>query len=352
MPLPQTDLLQMYRTMLLIRRFEEKATEFFLNGQIRGSFHPCIGQEGTAVAAVAALRRDDYMTCTYRGHGHAIAKGLDPKEAMAELLGKRTGCSKGKGGSMHFTDPSVGLLGENAIVGAGIPIAVGAALSAQMDRTDRVAMTFFGDGTVNQGVFAEALNLAVIWKLPVVLFCENNLYSEMTPIRDTVATPQITDRAIGYGMRAVRVDGYDPIATYEATLDAVERARRGEGPTFIEAMTYRLVGHMIGDNEVYRTKAEVAEWRARDMIVTFPQRWSASSACHPRRSPRSRPTSRARWPRSSVSPRRARGPTRTRWRRMCGRDAWCCIVRIPYCCIPFGLIRHSSFVIRRIPVRY
>ena len=272
MPLSQTDLLQMYRTMLLIRRFEEKATEFFLNGQIRGSFHPCIGQEGTAVAAVAALRRDDYMTCTYRGHGHAIAKGLDPKEAMAELLGKRTGCSKGKGGSMHFTDPSVGLLGENAIVGAGIPIAVGAALSAQMDRTDRVAMTFFGDGTVNQGVFAEALNLAVIWKLPVVLFCENNLYSEMTPIRDTVATPQITDRAVGYGMRAVRVDGYDPIATYEATLDAVERARRGEGPTFIEAMTYRLVGHMIGDNEVYRTKAEVAEWRARDMIVTFPQR--------------------------------------------------------------------------------
>ena len=263
MPLSQTDLLQMYRTMLLIRRFEEKATEFFLNGQIRGSFHPCIGQEGTAVGAVAALRRDDYMTCTYRGHGHAIAKGLDPKEAMAELLGKRTGCSKGKGGSMHFTDPSVGLLGENAIVGAGIPIAVGAALSAQMDRTDRVAMTFFGDGTVNQGVFAEALNLAVIWKLPVVLFCENNLYSEMTPIRDTVATPQITDRAVGYGMRAVRVDGYDPIATYEATLDAVERARRGEGPTFIEAMTYRLVGHMIGDNEVYRTKAEVAEWRAR-----------------------------------------------------------------------------------------
>jgi pyruvate dehydrogenase E1 component alpha subunit len=221
------------------------------------------------------------MTCTYRGHGHAIAKGLDPKEAMAELLGKRTGCSKGKGGSMHFTDPRVGLLGENAIVGAGIPIAVGAALSAQMDRTDRVAMTFFGDGTVNQGVFAEALNLAVIWKLPAVLFCENNLYSEMTPIRDTVATPHITDRAAGYGMRAVRVDGYDPIATYEVTLDAVERARRGEGPTFIEAMTYRLVGHMIGDNEVYRTKAEVAEWRQRDMIVTFPQRLVAEFGAAP-----------------------------------------------------------------------
>ena len=229
MALTQTDLLRMYRTMLLIRRFEEQATEFFLNGQIRGSFHPCIGQEGTAVGAVAALRRDDYMTCTYRGHGHAIAKGLDPKEAMAELLGKRTGCSKGKGGSMHFTDPSVGLLGENAIVGAGVPIAVGAALTAQMDRTGRVAMTFFGDGAVNQGAFAEALNLAAIWKLPVVFFCENNLYSEMTPIQDTVATPQITDRAVGFGMRAVRVDGYDPIATYEATLDAVERARAARG---------------------------------------------------------------------------------------------------------------------------
>jgi acetoin:2,6-dichlorophenolindophenol oxidoreductase subunit alpha len=271
MALTQSDLLLMYHTMLLIRRFEERASEFFLAGQIRGSFHPCIGQEATAAGACLALRRDDYMTCTYRGHGQSIAKGLDPKEAMAELLGKRTGCSKGKGSSMHFTDPRVGLLGENAIVGAGTAIAVGAAMTAQMDRTDRVAMTFFGEGAVNQGVVAESLNLAAIWKLPVIFFCENNLYSEMTPIRDTIAAP-LTDRAAAYGIRAVQVDGYDPPAVYETSLEAVERARRGEGPTFIEAMTYRLVGHMIGDSEVYRTKAEVADWRKRDPITAFPQR--------------------------------------------------------------------------------
>jgi acetoin:2,6-dichlorophenolindophenol oxidoreductase subunit alpha len=272
MSLEAGDLLQMYRTMLLIRRFEEKATEFFLAGQIRGSFHPCIGQEATAVGACYALRRDDTMTCTYRGHGQAIAKGLDPREGMAELLGRRTGCSKGKGGSMHFTDPRVGLLGENAIVGAGVAIAAGAALSAQLDHSDRVTLTFFGDGTINQGTFAEALNLAAVWKLPLVLFCENNLYSEMTPIRDMLAIDHLTDRAAGYGVRGVTVDGYDPVAVYETTHEAVERARRGEGPTFIEAMTYRLVGHMIGDSEVYRTKEEVAEWRKRDTLTVFPER--------------------------------------------------------------------------------
>jgi acetoin:2,6-dichlorophenolindophenol oxidoreductase subunit alpha len=272
MPLTQDDLLWMYRTMLLIRRFEEQATQYFMKGQIRGSFHPCIGQEATAVGGCRALRTDDYMTCTYRGHGQAIAKGLDPREAMAELLGKRTGCSKGKGGSMHFTDPRVGLLGENAIVGAGIAIAAGAALSAQLDGVDRVALTFFGDGAVNQGVVHESFNLAAIWHLPVVFFCENNLYSEMTPIRDMVAVPHLADRAAGYGMPGVQVDGYDPIAVYETTSQAVERARRGEGPTFIEAMTYRLVGHMIGDTEPYRTREEVAQWRARDSVQTFPQR--------------------------------------------------------------------------------
>ena len=195
MALTTTDLLQMYRTMLLIRRFEERATQYFLNGQIRGSFHPCIGQEATAVGACAALRRDDYMTCTYRGHGQSIAKGLDPNAAMAELLGRRTGCSQGKGGSMHYTDPSIGLLGENAIVGVGVPIAVGAALTAQLDKTDQVALTFFGDGAVNQGVFLETMNLAVIWKLPVIFFCENNLYSEMTPIRAMVGPERLIERA-------------------------------------------------------------------------------------------------------------------------------------------------------------
>jgi pyruvate dehydrogenase E1 component alpha subunit len=212
------------------------------------------------------------MTCTYRGHGQALGKGLDPKEAMAELLGRRTGCSKGKGGSMHFTDPDVGLLGENAIVGAGAPIAVGAALSAQLNGTDQVAITFFGDGAVNQGVFAEALNLAGIWNAPVIFFCENNLYSEMTPIREMVKLERLVDRAAGFGVAAVTVDGYDVLDVYEVTLEAVERARGGGGPTFIEAMTYRLVGHMIGDTEPYRTQAEVAQWQARDPILTFPQR--------------------------------------------------------------------------------
>ncbi len=272
MTLEHADLRQMYKMMLLIRRFEEKCVEFYKNGEIRGSLHPCIGQEATAVGACAALRRDDYMTCTYRGHGQALAKGLDPKEAMAELLGRRTGCSQGKGGSMHFTDPAVGLLGENAIVGAGVPIAVGAALTAKLDHSGRVAITFFGDGAVNQGAFLEALNLAAIWQLPIIFFCENNLYSEMTPIKAMVKPEQLIDRAAGFGIRGVRVDGYDPIAVYEVTLAAVEQARRGAGPTFIEAMTYRLFGHMVGDTEPYRTKEEVAEWRKRDSITTFPQR--------------------------------------------------------------------------------
>ena len=266
------ELVQMYRMMLLIRRFEEHCIDLFKNGQIRGSLHPCIGQEATAVGACAALRRDDYMTCTYRGHGQALAKGLDPKAAMAELLGRRSGCSKGKGGSMHFTDPDIGLLGENAIVGAGIPIAVGAARSAQLDKRDRVAITFFGDGAVNQGAFHEALNLAAVWQAPAIFFCENNLYAEMTPIADTVNVDRLTERAAAYGMRAVTVDGYDILAVYETTREAVDRARKGQGPTFIEAMTYRLVGHMIGDTESYRTREEVESWRRRDPIVTFPAR--------------------------------------------------------------------------------
>jgi TPP-dependent pyruvate/acetoin dehydrogenase alpha subunit len=272
MALSQDDLLRMYGMMLLIRRFEEQGVQFFMSGDIRGSFHPCIGQEATAVGACAALRRDDTMTCTYRGHGQSIAKGLDPREAMAELLGRRTGCSKGKGGSMHYTDPNVGLLGENAIVAAGVPIAVGAALTAALDHTGRVALTFFGDGAVNQGVFHEALNLAAIWDLPVIFFCENNLYSEMTPIRTMVKQERLVDRICAYGIATKTVDGYDPVAVYETTLSAVEQARAGGGPTFIEAFTYRLVGHMVGDSEPYRTREEVAGWRERDPIVTFPKR--------------------------------------------------------------------------------
>jgi pyruvate dehydrogenase E1 component alpha subunit len=272
MPLDHADLRRMYRTMLLIRRFEEQAVAFFLSGELRGSLHPCIGQEATAVGAVFPLRRDDYLTCTYRGHGQAIAKGLDPKEGMAELLGRRTGCSQGLGGSMHYTDLRVGLLGENAIVGAGAPIAVGAALRAKLDKTGQVAMSIFGDGAINQGALLEALNLAAAWQAPVIFFCENNLYSEMTPISSMIGTATLAERAAGFGWTTMTVDGYDPIAVYEATSQAVEHARSGGGPVFVEAMTYRLFGHMVGDTEPYRTKEEVAQWRAKDPITTFPQR--------------------------------------------------------------------------------
>ena len=272
MTLSSADLRRMYRTMLLIRRFEEQAVAFFMAGELRGSLHPCIGQEATAVGAVFPLRRDDYLTCTYRGHGQAIAKGLDPKEGMAELLGRRTGCSQGKGGSMHYTDLSVGLLGENAIVGAGAPIAVGAALRAKLDKTGQVAMSVFGDGAINQAALLESLNLAAAWQAPVVFFCENNLYSEMTPISAMIGTTTLAERAAGFGWTTMTVDGYDPIAVYQTTMEAVEHARNGGGPVFIEAMTYRLFGHMVGDTEPYRTKEEVAEWRARDPITAFPQR--------------------------------------------------------------------------------
>src|SRR5215204_3392743 len=202
--------------MLVIRKFEEAIRDLYQQGKIRGSFHPCVGQEATAVGGCWAVRRDDYMTCTYRGHGQAIAKGLSVKAAMAEMLGKVTGCSKGKGGSMHFTDPSVGLLGANAIVAAGIPHAAGAALAAQMQKSNRVALTFFGEGAVNQGVFHETLNLAVIWKLPLVLVCENNLYSEMTPSHETTSIVETFKRAAAYGMPAVQTDGNDVEAMHDA----------------------------------------------------------------------------------------------------------------------------------------
>jgi pyruvate dehydrogenase E1 component alpha subunit len=191
---------------------------------------------------------------------------------MAELLGRRTGCSQGLGGSMHYTDLSVGLLGENAIVGAGAPIAVGAALRAKLDCTGQVAMSIFGDGAINQGALLEALNLAAAWQAPVIFFCENNLYSEMTPISSMIGTATLAERAAGFGWTTMTVDGYDPIAVYEITSQAVAHARSGGGPVFIEAMTYRLFGHMVGDTEPYRTKEEVAQWRAKDPITTFPQR--------------------------------------------------------------------------------
>jgi TPP-dependent pyruvate/acetoin dehydrogenase alpha subunit len=259
MPLTADRLPEAYRQMNVIRKFEEAIRSLYMQGRIRGSFHPCVGQEATAVGACMALRTEDVITCTYRGHGHAIAKGLSVRAAMAEMLGKATGCSQGKGGSMHFTDPKVGLLGANAIVAAGIPHAAGAALAAQMQDKDYVALTFFGEGAVNQGVFHESLNLIAVWKLPVILVCENNLYSEMTPSHETTSPVESYRRAAAYGIHAFQVDGNDVEAMYTAVEDAMARARSGGGPTYIEALTYRLWGHMMGDPEVYRTKEEVAQ---------------------------------------------------------------------------------------------
>jgi pyruvate dehydrogenase E1 component alpha subunit len=272
MPLTPEQLPDAYRQMLIIRKFEEAIRNLYQQGKIRGSFHPCVGQEATAVGGCRALRPDDYMTCTYRGHGHAIAKGLSLRAAMAEMLGKATGCSKGKGGSMHFTDPSVGLLGANAIVAAGMPHAAGAALAAQLQKQDRVALTYFGEGAVNQGVFHETLNLAVIWKLPVIFVCENNLYSEMTPSHETTSVVETYRRAAAYGIEAMRADGNDLEAMYAAVEKAAAKARGGGGPTYIEAMTYRLWGHMMGDPEVYRTKEEVERARANEPVVRLGRR--------------------------------------------------------------------------------
>lgn len=260
---------KLYYQMVLIRRFEERLTGLYKEGVLRGSLHLCIGQEATGVGGCAALRADDYMTCTYRGHGQSLAKGLAPRAALAELMGKETGCCKGRGGSMHFTDVSIGLLGENAIVGAGLPLACGAAFTAKMTKSGQVALTYFGEGTTNQGVFHEALNLAAVWELPVIFFCENNIYAEMTPIAKEVKVQEMAARAAGNGIPSVQVDGNDVLAVYETTRTAVESARAGGGPVFIEAHTYRLSGHMIGDPEVYRPKQEVEERRAGDPITRF-----------------------------------------------------------------------------------
>ena len=272
MPLAPERLQDAYQQMLVIRKFEESIRSLYQQGKIRGSFHPCVGQEATAVGGCWALRKDDYMTCTYRGHGQAIAKGLSVRSAMAEMLGKVTGCSKGKGGSMHFTDPSVGLLGANAIVAAGVPHAAGAALASQLQKKDNIALAYFGEGAVNQGVFLETLNLAVIWKLPLILVCENNLYSEMTPSHETTSVVETHKRASAFGFESIQVDGNDVEAMYNAVEQAAIKARAGGGPIYIEAMTYRLWGHMMGDPEIYRTKEEVAKAKENDPIVRLGRR--------------------------------------------------------------------------------
>ncbi|RPI88844.1 MAG: thiamine pyrophosphate-dependent dehydrogenase E1 component subunit alpha [Chloroflexi bacterium] len=272
MPLTPERLQDAYRQMLVIRKFEETIRDLYQQGKIRGSFHPCVGQEATAIGGCWAIRKEDYMTCTYRGHGQAIAKGLSVRAAMAEMLGKVTGCSQGKGGSMHFTDPSVGLLGANAIVGAGVPHAAGAALAAQLQKKDNVALAYFGEGAVNQGVFLETLNLAAVWKLPLILVCENNRYSEMTPSHETTSNVETYKRASAFGLESIQIDGNDIEAVYSTVEEAAAKARAGGGPTYIEAMTYRLWGHMLGDPEIYRTKEEVVRARENEPIVRLGRR--------------------------------------------------------------------------------
>ncbi|MDK2878021.1 MAG: acetoin:2,6-dichlorophenolindophenol oxidoreductase subunit alpha [Thermoanaerobacteraceae bacterium] len=261
--------LNMYKKMLEIRKFEEKAIEFFTQNLIRGSMHLYIGEEAVAVGVCSALNRDDYIVSTHRGHGHCIAKGADLDKMMAELLGKATGYCKGKGGSMHIADVESGNLGANGIVGGGIPIAVGAALSSKLQKLNRVSVSFFSDGASNQGTFHESINLASIWKLPIIFVCENNFYGITMPVKESTSVEKISERAKAYSIPGITIDGNNVLEVYQTALEAVERARKGEGPTLIEAITYRWEGHYKGDPQVYRSKEEIDEWKEKDPIKRF-----------------------------------------------------------------------------------
>jgi TPP-dependent pyruvate/acetoin dehydrogenase alpha subunit len=259
--------LELYRTMTLIRDFELKAKEVFRSGRMPGFIHVYIGEEAVATGVCAQLRKDDYVASTHRGHGHALAKGIPPRDAMAELMGVVTGCSGGRGGTMHLYDPSVGFLGSNGVVPPGILIATGAGLSAKLRGGDQVAVAFFGDGGSNNGAFHEGLNMAATWDIPVIFVCENNLYATEMPFAKATKNTNVASRAAAYGIPGVQVDGNNVLEVYEKTGEAVARARRGEGPTLIECLTYRWFGHHEGDPGVaYRTKEEIAAWKARDPI--------------------------------------------------------------------------------------
>ncbi len=257
------------RKMYLIRRFEEGAEECYTRGLIHGTMHLSIGQEASAVGICMPLTDTDQITSTHRGHGHCVAKGAEVKRMFAEFFGKETGYCKGRGGSMHIADFSKGNLGANGIVGGGIPIAVGAALSAKRLKTGAVVVCFFGDGANNEGSFHESLNMAAIWKLPVVFVCENNKYGMSVSTERSTAVKSIAERAAAYSMPGVTVDGNDFSAITEASERAVAAARAGQGPSLIESMTYRWRGHSKSDRNRYRTKEEIAEWMAKDPIERF-----------------------------------------------------------------------------------
>jgi TPP-dependent pyruvate/acetoin dehydrogenase alpha subunit len=264
-------LLGLYQRMLLIRQFEDRVKSLFLEGIMPGTIHQCQGQEATAVGVCAALRADDFITSTFRGHGHALAKGLSVQEMLDELFGATTGCCKGKGGSMHMGNFERGMIPAIAIVAGGIPVATGMALAFKMRNAQRVVACFFGDGAVAEGAFHEAVNMAALWKLPVLFVCENNLYGASTRIDQVMRNTTISDRAAGYGFRGETVDGNDLIAVYEAARLAVEECRAGQGPVLLELLTYRRTGHSRRDPCHYQPKEERAAWSANDPITRFRQ---------------------------------------------------------------------------------
>lgn len=264
-----------YRQMLLIRAFEDKVQELFMSGQIQGTTHLCQGQEAVSVGSIAAMREGDVQTNTYRGHGEALALGMAPEVAFAELMGRSSGGSKGLGGSMHLIDTSKGNIGANAIVGAGMPIAVGAAMSFKMRRQPHVALTFFGDGATNIGTFHESLNMASVWNAPVVFIITNNLYGEYSPLRMTCPIDDLARRADPFDIPGVVVDGQDVDLVNEAVTTAVERARRGDGPSLLEMKTYRYRGHSRSDPAKYRADGELERWKERDPLSIYGERLAA-----------------------------------------------------------------------------
>ncbi len=262
----------MYAMMNLVRRFESRSSELFKSGKFPGWIHVCIGQEASVTGACFALRDDDFICPTHRGHGQSLAKGMDPAKAMAELYGKKTGSNRGRGGSMHLCDVEKGILCGVAILGAGLPYAAGVAMAEKLKGTDRVALAFFGEGASNEGIVHEAMNLAALWDLPVVFFLESNQYAELSHKSSHHKLDTLARRAEGYGMPGVAVDGNDVLEVYRVTSEAVARARAGKGPTLIDSITCRLHGHYEGDPQVYRIPGDLEEWRKKDPIDRLEKR--------------------------------------------------------------------------------
>ncbi|MCG6879596.1 MAG: thiamine pyrophosphate-dependent dehydrogenase E1 component subunit alpha [Deltaproteobacteria bacterium] len=272
MELSHEQLIQMYTTMVKIRTFENRVAELFAEGKIPGFVHLYVGEEAVATGVCESLTEQDFITSTHRGHGHMIAKGADIKPMMAELFGKKTGYCKGKGGSMHIADLDIGIMGANGIVGGGPPLASGAALACQYLENGGVAICFFGDGASNQGTTHEAMNLASCWKLPVVFVNENNMYGISSCVLNSMCVPNVADRAAGYDIPGVVVDGNDVIAVHEAAVEAINRARQGKGPSLVECKTYRHRGHFEGDPCTYRENSELQEWKEKDPIPRLEQK--------------------------------------------------------------------------------